>query len=85
MLFMILDLKDMENPEIYQIIFQTYVWYSIEEKLIEENGLKLKQTIGYPALISGESETLFLENELPFQFNSFLGTKMNLSTAPVAP
>lgn len=82
MLYMMLDLKDKENPEVYQFIYQTYVWYSFEEKIVKEHDMDMKQILGYPTLIEAESETLFQEKELPFQFKSFLNSKMILSTMP---
>lgn len=68
MLFFMLNLSDQENPEIYQIMFETYIWYSFEDEIIKKDGVTYKETYGYRALIEDETEILFIENELPFRF-----------------
>lgn len=69
MLFMFLNVSDLNNPEIYQMFYQTYVWYSFEDIFVERDGARYKDTYGYPSIIQSESEILFVENELPFLFN----------------
>ncbi|MBC7370004.1 MAG: hypothetical protein H7326_00460, partial [Bdellovibrionaceae bacterium] len=67
-LFM-LNVEDVENPEIYQILFQTKVWYSFEDEINVIGGVRYKHTYGYSVLLNEESENVYLENELPFAFN----------------
>lgn len=76
MLFFMLNLSNRENPEIYQIMFHTYIWYSFENEIVKRDGSNYIETYGYPALVPEETESLFVENELPFKFNSFLQTKV---------
>lgn len=86
LLFIFFNVSNIRNPEIYQIYYQTYVWYSFEEVLVEKNGVTYKETYGYPSILTKESEILFIENELPFNFaGSFLTDKMLLSSTPITP
>lgn len=64
-----LNVDDIENPEIYQILFQTKVWYSFEDEIKMFEGVRYKYTYGYSVLLNEESENVYLENELPFAFN----------------
>lgn len=83
MIFFMLNLTDKENPEIYQMIFQNYVWYSFKDEIVKKDGLTYKETYGYPALLKDESEIVFVENELPFSFKSFLQSRVFIKLAPV--
>lgn len=65
-LFLLLNIVDPENPEILQLQYQTYVWYSIEEEIVYRDGYKFKETYGYLSPLPEESELVFLENELQF-------------------
>ena len=76
MIFFMLNLSDVENPEIYQMMFQTYVWYSFNDEVVVKDGATYKETYGYPSLLETESENLFIENELPFTYHSFLQKKV---------
>lgn len=76
MIFFMLNLSDKENPEIYQMIFQNYVWYSFKDEIVKKDNLTYKETYGYAALLKDESENIFIENELPFTFNPFLQNKV---------
>lgn len=69
-LFFMLNLTDIENPKIYNMYFQNYVWYSFEEVLTNKDGLKIKEIYGYPEFLEAESEILFDENELVFNLDS---------------
>ncbi len=84
MIFFMLNLSDKENPEMYQIIFQNYVWYSFSEEIVKKDGMTLKQIYGYPTLINEDSETIFVESELPFTFSSFLQKKVFIKATPVS-
>jgi len=75
MLFFMLNLSDKENPQIYQMIFQNYVWYSFEDEIVKKDGATYKETCGYTNILNDESENLFVENELPFAFKSFMQGK----------
>lgn len=66
MLMVLMDLTKMEEPEIYQIQYETFVWYDIEEVFVERNGQRYKDTYGYRASLLEESETIFAESTLPF-------------------
>ncbi len=68
MLFLMLNFADKENPEIFQVIYNTQVWYSFEEEISIKDGVKYKNLYGYSSLLDSESENLFIENELPFAF-----------------
>ncbi len=83
MLFMLLNVSDLENPEVYQIMFQNYVWYSFEDQIVKKDGATYRETYGYANLIPDESENLFAENELPFVFPPFL--KKNLIKSELIP
>lgn len=69
MLIIFLNVSDLEKPEIYQMLFRTYVWYSFEDVINEVDGARYKNSYGYPAVIDNESEVIFIENELPFNVN----------------
>lgn len=83
MLFMMLNFVDPENPEIYQIKNEKLVWYSFEKTTTEIDGKKYDQTYGYTSSIAEESQTLFMENELPFSFQIKFPGKVLLKTEPV--
>jgi len=85
MLFMFLNVSDLNNPEIYQIFYQTYVWYSIENVFTEKDGVRYKETYGYASIIQNESETLFVENELPFLMNSAFFSGRTFLKSVIAP
>lgn len=68
MLFLMLNFADRENPELFQMIYNTHVWYSFEEEITVVDGMKYKNLYGYSSLLDTESENLFVENELPFTF-----------------
>ncbi len=76
MLFFWLNLNDNENPEIYQMTFQNYVWYNFEDVIVKKDTQTYKETYGYASLLNDESENLFIENELPFTFNSVFKNKV---------
>jgi hypothetical protein len=83
MLMVMLNFADPENPEIYQMNFDTFVWYSfVDETVTKEDG-KYITTYGYSARVEAESETLFMENELPFSFQMKIPGKIPLKTQPV--
>lgn len=75
MLLIWLDLKDKENPEIYQLMFNSYIWYSFEEELINKDNQTYMETYGYASPLKEESENVFIENELPFKFDLFFKNK----------
>jgi hypothetical protein len=74
-LFLLLNVTDLENPKIYSMNFQNYIWYDFEEKITALNGLKFKEIYGYPVFLETESETLFDENEMIFNFDPVFKTK----------
>lgn len=78
MFFMFLNVSDPNNPEIYKILYQTYVWYSFETVFTERDGVRYKETYGYPSIIPDESETIFVEDELPFLLNGFFSGRIFL-------
>ena len=84
-LFMMLNMKNLDNPEIFQIMYQTYVWYSFEDIITEKDGIKSKETYGYLTLIPKESENLFIENELLFKIDSFTSNRTFIRSALVTP
>lgn len=79
-LFFLLNLDDPNNPEIFQMHYQTYIWYAFEEKIVEREGFKFKETYGYPVLISEETENLFIEKELPVRSIFFIERKVLISS-----
>lgn len=74
-LFFMLSLDNPENPEIVQLLYQTYVWYSFENQLVEREGQTSKETYGYATQLPEETEDLFTENEVPFEFTNFFQGK----------
>lgn len=84
-LFFMLNLSDLANPEIYQILFHTYVWYSFADEIVEKDGATSVTTYGYPTLLPDESESVFIENELPFRFNSVLQNKVFIKFKQTTP
>lgn len=83
MLFFMLNMTDKENPEFYQIKYQTHVWYSFEDEETEKDGVITKSTYGYSTILDDESETLFIENELPFKFNFDIKGKTRLKSVEI--
>ncbi|MBC7741241.1 MAG: hypothetical protein H7061_03530 [Bdellovibrionaceae bacterium] len=75
MAMIMLNMADFENPEIYQLVMQSYVWYSFEDEVAVTNGIKMKTTYGYLTTLAEESENLFVENELPFKIQSFMKSR----------
>lgn len=73
-LILMLDLRDPDQPGLYQVCFQGYVWYSFKEVISEKEGIQLKETYGYNTTLSEESESLFFEKEIPFYFPNFFPT-----------
>ena len=71
-----MNLSNKDNPEIYQMIFQSYVWYDFEDEITKKDGATYKETYGYMSILNEDSENLFVENELPFTFNSFMQNKI---------
>lgn len=74
-LFLMINFNDLENPAIYQMLYQTYVWYSFEDEIVKKDGATYKMTYGYPTLVAQDSENLFIENELPFVFGSIFKSR----------
>lgn len=75
MLFFMLNLSNKGNPEIYQMIYQSYVWYNFEDEITKKDGVTYKETYGYMSILNEESENLFIESELPFTFKPFMQNK----------
>ena len=82
-----LNLEDRENPEIYQVMFNTKIWYAFEHEYKIENGLRYRTTYGYSTILAEESENVFIENELPFAFSFSPKTKefINMVLDPEPP
>lgn len=83
MLLLMLDFTNKEDPEIFQILYTTLVWYAFEDEIVERNGAKYKETYGYTTSLSEENDTLFIENELPFSFKFSLPGKTFLKSGIV--
>lgn len=84
LLFM-LNIADVNNIEIYQIISQKLIWSSFEEVEEVVNGIPSLVTYGYPVADFSQSETLFVEKDLPFSFSLFSGHKTVIRSKPKVP
>lgn len=82
LLYLWISLANLENPEIYQMTYQTQVWYSFEDQIVERDGVKYRETYGYSKILDEETENLFIENELPFTFTFNSSPKMLIKSTP---
>ncbi len=85
MLFLLMNATDPANPEIFEIIYQTYIWYSFEDEIVERDGHKYKETYGYCNPVADSTEFLFMENELPFVFRPTMTAKTFIRSSLVMP
>jgi hypothetical protein len=79
-----LDLRDVKNPELFQIMNAGYVWYAFEDVFVTKEGVKYKETYGYRALAKDDSEMIFTESTLPFLM-PFQATARDFISSEIVP